>query len=122
MSHGNGCALDAALELLGRTWMLETIRVLLDGPMRFVELRAATGCPSPSTFTRRLRVLEHEGIVAREELPGTPPGARYGLTSRGLGLGRVLRELAAWAERELVPAAADRPGTGVPGSTVAVSR
>lgn len=105
MSSREACPLDAALELLARKWMLETIRVLLDGPMRFVELRSSTGCPSPSTFTRRLRVLEREGIVAREVLPATPVGVRYRLTEKGLGLGQALRELAAWAEQWLMPAA-----------------
>jgi DNA-binding HxlR family transcriptional regulator len=96
------CPLDAALELLGRAWMLETIRALLEGPRHFVELRHATGCPSPSTFTRRLRVLETEGIVSRTVLSTMPPRVTYGLTEKGLGLASALQELALWAERWLM--------------------
>ena len=97
------CPVESALDLLGRAWMLETIRALLDGPAHFVELRNATGCPSPSTFTRRLRVLETEGILAREVLSSTPPSVCYELTEKGQGLASALRELASWAERWLIP-------------------
>ncbi|MGQ0804384.1 MAG: winged helix-turn-helix transcriptional regulator [Actinomycetota bacterium] len=112
------CPLTAALELLGRAWMLETIRELLAGPRHFVELRHATGCPSPSTFTRRLRVLEAEGLVAREVISLTPPSVRYELTEMGLGLTSALTEVSRWAERWLVPVDAneqgsDRPRVGV---------
>lgn len=101
------CPLDAAFDLLGRKWMLATVRELLDGPRHFVALRTATGCPT-STFTRRLRVLESEGIVSREVLSVTPLSVRYGLTEKGLGLGRALRELAEWAEEWLVPSSVVR--------------
>jgi DNA-binding HxlR family transcriptional regulator len=106
------CPLDAALELLGRAWMLRTIRELLNGPRHFVELHAATGCPSSSTFTRRLRRLEQEGIVAREVLSATPPSVSYALTAKGQGLGRALGELAHWAEEWLDPEAREHEGVG----------
>jgi DNA-binding HxlR family transcriptional regulator len=97
------CPLTAALDLLGRVWMLETIRQLLEGPRHFVDLREATGCPSPSTFTRRLRVLESEGLVARRVLSRTPPSVEYELTEMGLDLASALEEVAIWAERWLLP-------------------
>jgi DNA-binding HxlR family transcriptional regulator len=96
------CPLTAALDLLGRVWMLETIRQLLEGPRHFVDLREATGCPSPSTFTRRLRVLESEGLVARNVISRTPPSVQYELTEMGLGLASALKEVAVWAEQWLV--------------------
>jgi DNA-binding HxlR family transcriptional regulator len=103
------CPVSIALELLGRAWMLETIRELLDGPRHFVELRNATGCPSASTFTRRLRVLEEEDIIAREVVSLSPPSVRYALTEKGEGLGAVMGELSLWAERWLVPEGAVPP-------------
>jgi DNA-binding HxlR family transcriptional regulator len=96
---------SAALELLGRAWMLETLRELLGGPRHFVELRYATGCPSPSTFTRRLRVLESEGLVARKVISRAPPSVEYQLTEMGLGLASAIREVAEWAEQWLAPTA-----------------
>jgi DNA-binding HxlR family transcriptional regulator len=107
--RASACPVDAALELLGRAWMLETIRELLDGPRHFVELRNATGCPSASTFTRRLRVLENEDIVAREVVSLTPPSVRYELTEKGQGLASVMGELSLWAERWLVTPGATPP-------------
>lgn len=98
---GGWCPLDDALDLLGRKWMLATIRPLLDGPMRFAELREASGCPSPSTFTRRLRALEREGIIVRQVVSDAPRHVEYELTEKGAGLGRALRELGGWAERWL---------------------
>lgn len=97
------CPLKAALRLLERPWTLATIRELLDGPRHFGELREATQCPSPSTVTRRLRVLEKEGIVHREVLSAMPPSVRYELTVKGEALGKVLHELNYWAEEWLVP-------------------
>lgn len=110
-SKSTECPVSAALELLGRAWMLETLRQLMEGPRHFVELRDATGCPSPSTFTRRLRVLESEGLVVREVISPAPPSVQYALTEMGLGLASALREVAMWAERWLVPPerANDRP-------------
>jgi DNA-binding HxlR family transcriptional regulator len=113
-SSATTCPIDLALALLGRAWMLETIRELLDGPRHFVELRNATGCPSASTFTRRLRVLEAEEIVAREVVSLTPPSVRYALTEKGQGLASVLRELSVWAERWLVPDGAVPPPDHIP--------
>jgi DNA-binding HxlR family transcriptional regulator len=95
------CPLDAALDLLGRPWLPVTIREFLAGPREFVALREATGSPSPSTFTRRLRLLEQEMIVSREVVSTTPPKVRYALTPKGRGLGRALDELASWAEQWL---------------------
>lgn len=122
VARGNErCPLDAALELLGRAWMLEIVRELLYGPRHFVELRQATGCPSPSTFTRRLRVLETEAIVARNVLSRTPPSVSYGLTAKGLGLASALQELALWAERWLVMPV-EQSSTGNDSDTLTLER
>ncbi|MGH9025598.1 MAG: winged helix-turn-helix transcriptional regulator [Acidimicrobiia bacterium] len=102
-SNHEWCPVEAALDLLSQKWMLAIIRPLLDAEMRFGELRTASRCPSPSTLTLRLRMLEAEGIVSRS----VGPRVRYGLTEKGLGLGRVLRELGGWAEQWLVPRSID---------------
>jgi DNA-binding HxlR family transcriptional regulator len=103
------CPLDAALDVVGRTWMPVTIREFVDGPRDVVALSEAASRARPSTLSRRLRVLEEERIVSREAVSTAPLSVRYALTPKGLGLGRILGELALWAEQWLDPPA---PGGG----------
>ena len=86
-----------AAEVLGRRWSAAVIRVALDGPVRFTEIRGAVRGLSARLLAERLRELEEEGIV--ERLPdGHGRVVRYRLTEKGQALARVIHELQAWAD------------------------
>lgn len=64
-------------------------------PRRFSELRGDLRTVSAKVLTARLRQLERDGLVAREERPTSPPTVEYSLTELGQRLRPALEALAA---------------------------
>lgn len=83
----------AALDLLGRRWMLRILWELRDGPQTFRQLQERCGGLSPSVLNQRLAELREAGLVDLAEVGG------YTLTPTGTELGTALQPLTAWAER-----------------------
>lgn len=77
------------------------VRELVPGPRRFTDLTDGLPGISRNLLTERLRALERDGVVARQELP--PPAARqvYELTKEGRDLGGAMGPLIAWGARRL---------------------
>ncbi len=84
------CALARALDVAGDRWTLLVVRELAPGPRRFTDLVDGLPGISRNLLTERLRTLERDGIVARQELP--PPAARqvYELTDDGRDLAHAM--------------------------------
>jgi DNA-binding HxlR family transcriptional regulator/putative sterol carrier protein len=95
------CALARALDVVGDRWTLLIVRELVPGPRRFIDLVEGLPGISRNLLTQRLRDLERDGIIARQELP--PPAARqvYELTDDGRGLADVMSALIGWGARRL---------------------
>lgn len=95
------CALARALDVAGDRWTLLVVRELVPGPRRFTDLLDGLPGVSRNLLTDRLRDLEGEGIVARQELP--PPAARqvYALTDDGRDLAAAVGPLIAWGARRM---------------------
>jgi DNA-binding HxlR family transcriptional regulator len=88
-----------AVELIGGRWTGAVIQLLLNGRLRFAELRAAIPDISDRMLSERLRELESEGIVARRVVPETPVRVEYELTEKGRALEQALAAVGRWAER-----------------------
>jgi DNA-binding HxlR family transcriptional regulator len=99
LQRGLCARFHAAVELVGRRWTGAVIQLLLDGRMRYAELRDAIPDISDRMLSERLRELESEGIVARLVIPETPVRVEYELTEKGRALERALAEIGKWAER-----------------------
>ena len=95
------CPVRRTLSVVGGKWRLLIINALLDGPVRFNELKRRTGKISQRLLTAQLRELESEGVVRREILNVMPPHVEYSLTDKGLRIKDVIDALAAWGEKEL---------------------
>jgi DNA-binding HxlR family transcriptional regulator/putative sterol carrier protein len=95
------CALARTLDVAGDRWTLLIVRELAPGPRRFTDLVGGLPGISRKLLTERLRTLERDGIVARQELP--PPAARqvYELTDDGHDLAHAMAPLIAWGARRL---------------------
>jgi len=95
------CALARTLDVAGDRWTLLIVRELTPGPRRFTDLLNGLPGVSRNLLTERLRTLERDGIVARQELP--PPAARqvYELTDDGRDLAVAMAPLIAWGARHL---------------------
>jgi DNA-binding HxlR family transcriptional regulator len=83
----------AALDLLGRRWMLRILWELRETPLTFRDLRERCDAMSPTVLNQRLRELREAGIVA----PAEPGG--YALSDIGRGLLEALMPLVQWSAR-----------------------
>src|SRR5919201_1234988 len=100
--RSEGCQLyHRAVELVGKRWTGAILLVLMDGPLRFSEIRQLVPALSDRLLSERLKELEGEDIVERRVLDGAPVRVEYGLTSKGQALEPAVRALKSWANRYL---------------------
>jgi DNA-binding HxlR family transcriptional regulator len=102
MKDGDGPVCEhfqRAAEIVARRWTPQLIRVLLVGPARYRDLKAAIPQISDHLLSARLKELETAGIVSRSVEPGPPVLIEYHLTKAGEGLSEVIESLGDWAER-----------------------
>ena len=87
-----------AVELVGKRWTGAILLVLLDGPLRFSEIKQLVPDLSDRLLSERLKELEAEGIVERHVIDDTPVGVEYALTDKGRALEPTVRALKRWAK------------------------
>ena len=94
------CPVEAAARIIGQKWTLQIVHRLLNArSKRFCELQEELGGVNPSTLSSRLKMLEDEGLVMREQVSAVPPHVEYSLTDKGSELAPVIAEIAGWSER-----------------------
>jgi DNA-binding HxlR family transcriptional regulator len=92
------CArLHRAVELVGKRWTGAILSVLMDGPLRFSEVRQLVPDLSDRLLSERMKELEAEGIVERRPGEGPAMHVRYALTPKGRALEPALHALKEWA-------------------------
>jgi DNA-binding HxlR family transcriptional regulator len=92
------CALyHHAVELVGKRWTGAILYVLMDGRLRFSEIRQLVPDVSDRLLSERLKELEGEGIVERKVYDETPVRVEYGLTEKGQALEPALKALKSWS-------------------------
>lgn len=92
------CPVEATLELIGGKWKGIILYYLLDGRLRFSELKRQIGCVTQRMLTKQLRELEGHGLVKRIVYAEVPPRVEYELTEVGQSLEPILHTLKAWGE------------------------
>jgi len=85
------------LAIVGDKWTVMIVRVLVDGPRRFNDIKRTIGGISQQMLTRTLKALERDGMVTRTVHPTVPPRVEYALTALGQSLAVPVRALGAWA-------------------------
>ena len=87
-----------AVELVGKRWTGAILIVLMDGPLRFSEVKALVPDLSDRLLSERLKELEGEGIVERRVIDDELP-VRVGVRAdrQGRALEPVVRALKGWA-------------------------
>jgi len=86
-----------AVELVGKRWTGAILIVLLDGPLRFSEVKHLVPDLSDRLLSERLKELEAEGIVQRRCDSGSDARGEYVLTAKGEALEPAVRALKVWA-------------------------
>ena len=88
--------LDVALRQVGDRWTLLVVESLLAGPQRFGELLEGLDGLAPNILSKRLKLLEADGLVTAEPYSHRPYRVAYRLTASGAELAGALRLLAQW--------------------------
>ncbi|MEM6471572.1 MAG: helix-turn-helix domain-containing protein [Planctomycetota bacterium] len=102
------CPVEATLELIGGKWKGIVLFYLLDGRLRFSELKRKIGCVTQRMLTKQLRELEANGLVNRIVYAEVPPRVEYELTEEGMSLRPVLNALKKWGEAHALKLLEDR--------------
>ena len=97
------CPVEATLELIGGKWKGIILYYLLDGRMRFSELKRRIGCVTQRMLTKQLRELESTGLVERIVYAEVPPKVEYKLTEEGKTLQPILISLKQWGDAHALP-------------------
>jgi DNA-binding HxlR family transcriptional regulator len=96
--HTGDCrAVTSVLARVGDKWSVFVIMMLVDGPLRFNELKRMINGISQRMLTLTLRGLERDGLVTRTVFPTIPPRVDYELTDLGRGLSQPVKALGQWA-------------------------
>ena len=96
----SSCPMEALLRVITGPWTIYILWVLSEqGPQRFGAIKRLVPGISTRILTERLRMLEHAGVVWREQAMTIPPAVTYGLTERGTELRGVLDMLGTIARR-----------------------
>jgi len=90
-------AYHRAVELVGKRWTGAILFVLMDGPLRFSEVKVLVPDLSDRLLSERMKELEAEGIVVRRVLDEMPVRVEYSLTEKGRALEPAVRSLKLWA-------------------------
>ena len=93
------CPIARTANLIGDTWSLLIIRDLFSGPKRFGELASSLAGVSSRTLTKKLQLLETNGIITRQEYTEKPPRVEYTLTTKGLELNSLIDTLKTFGEK-----------------------
>lgn len=97
-SYGQYCQIAKAAEVLGDRWTLLILRDMHTGALRFNDLHRGLPGISRSVLTQRLRRLERDGLIERQEDDRNRTKG-YGLTAAGNDLAFVLSALTDWVNR-----------------------
>lgn len=97
----SGCPVEAALEIIGAKWKGATVYHLLDGELRFSELRRRMPNVTQRVLSKALKELEADGILTRHVTPAVPPQVSYKLTTKGENLKSAVLALAAFGRGHL---------------------
>lgn len=89
----------AAIDAVVGKWKIEILCALLDGALRFGDLKRTLPGVTQHMLTAQLRDLEASGLLTRTAYGEMPPRVEYALTAASVALLPVFRSLRDWADR-----------------------
>lgn len=87
-----------AISLIGGQWTLGILSTLINGRMRFGEIKKTIPQITDRMLTLELRKLEQNKILTRTVYPEIPPRVEYELTPIGYKLKLIIQELDSWGK------------------------
>ena len=95
------CPSRSVMEHVTSRWGVLILVALLEGTMRFSELRRRVDGVSEKMLAQTLQALEADGFVRREVFPVIPPRVEYSLTPLGREVAQLVERLADWIEENM---------------------
>ncbi|GJM63113.1 helix-turn-helix domain-containing protein [Persicobacter diffluens] len=93
------CCTSVTMGIIGGKWKTVILVYLMDGPLRYNELRKKMDTVTERTLSLQLKQLEEDGVVNRTVYTSKPPlKVEYELTDFGKSLIPLLKSIAEWGE------------------------
>ena len=92
------CPVVTTLTLISDKWKVLILRDLMNGTMRFGELKKSIGHVTQKVLTSQLRQMEESGLLSRKVYAEVPPRVEYTLTDLGYSLKPILDAMWTWGE------------------------
>jgi DNA-binding HxlR family transcriptional regulator len=95
------CPSRDVLKHVTSRWGVLVLVALMEGTLRFSELRRKVGGVSEKMLAQTLQYLEKDGFIDRVSHPVVPPHVEYSLTPLGKEIGLQVGSLTDWIESNL---------------------
>lgn len=93
------CCTSVTMGIIGGKWKSVILYYLIDGPLRYNELRKKMNGVTERTLSLQLKKLEEDGVIRRKVYATQPPlKVEYSLTAFGKTLIPLLQAIAAWGD------------------------
>lgn len=93
------CCASVTMGLIGGKWKTVILYYLIDGTLRYNELRKKMPTVTERTLSLQLKTLEEDGIIQRKVYTTKPPlKVEYSLTDFGKTLIPLLESITNWGD------------------------
>jgi DNA-binding HxlR family transcriptional regulator len=96
-----GCSVEATICLIDGKWKCVILFHLLNGTLRFNEIRRRIPEVTQRMLTNQLRELEVDGLIDRKVYAQVPPKVEYSISPLGRSLEPVLLALKEWGDTNI---------------------
>ena len=94
------CCTSLTMGVIGGKWKTVIIYHLIEGPLRYSELRKQMPSVTERTLSLQLKTLESDGIIDRKVYTTKPPlKVAYMLTDLGKSLIPLINAIADWGRK-----------------------
>ncbi|WPQ60730.1 helix-turn-helix domain-containing protein [Chitinophaga sancti] len=94
----NNCGMAYTLDVIGGRWKPTILWSLLNGKLRYSELKKSIPDVSERILVLQLRELEKDGLINRLVYAEVPPRVEYELTKDGASLQPMLQIISEWGD------------------------
>lgn len=99
--YAAACPTRIVLDRVADKWAVLVLVLLMDGPVRFNQLKRRIEGISQKMLSQTLKSLERDGLVHRKATPTVPVTVEYSITKLGETLSATVDPLRIWAETHI---------------------
>lgn len=93
------CCASLTMGIIGGKWKTVILHYLVNGPLRYNELRKKMPSVTERTLSLQLKTLEEDGVVQRKVYTTKPPlKVEYSLTEFGETLVPLIQSITDWGD------------------------